>query len=115
MKLDNNDNKKTFFDEITRLINTFRVKIKTINLFYRYKSEKQCVEITYSYIIQFILYKVVVDNNFGKLKSKYEENKKSIYNNLQNEDYNSIMSIIERMCLSISKNIYIFPSKRNRR
>ena len=107
LKLDNNDNKRVFFDEITDLISNFRTKIKTINLFFSEKTEKECVEITYSYIIQFILYKVVVDNNFGKLKTKYEENKKSIYNNLQSEDYNSIMSIIEKMCLAISKKIYI--------
>ena len=107
LKLDNNDNKRVFFDEITDLISNFRTKIKTINLYFNQKTEKECVEITYSYIIQFILYKVVVDNNFGKLKTKYEENKKSIYNNLQSEDYNSIMSIIEKMCLAISKKIYI--------
>ena len=105
--MDNNDNKRVFFDEITDLISNFRTKIKTINLYFNQKTEKECVEITYSYIIQFILYKVVVDNNFGKLKTKYEENKKSIYNNLQSEDYNAMMSIIEKMCLAISKKIYI--------
>lgn len=37
---------------------------------------------TNSYIIPFIVYKVIIDNNFGKLRTKYEENKKLIYNNL---------------------------------
>jgi len=53
-------NREVFFDDITHLIKSLRLKLKLEGYFLQYegkKLEKATVEITYAYIIQFILYR----------------------------------------------------------
>ena len=106
-KIDLNDaeNRKIFFDDTTRLIANFRVKLKTtgtLNL-----SEKQEVETAYSYLIQFILYKVLVDSGFQTFIAEYQKLLRKIKKAIFDSDfYDTIVKDIREISDYISKNIY---------
>ena len=75
LKLDNPEIRSIFFDDTTKLITKFRSKMKAIgafdNLFNKDNNDKIAVETSYSYVIQFILYKVIVDNRYKKFEQDY--------------------------------------------
>ncbi|MDR1544602.1 MAG: Eco57I restriction-modification methylase domain-containing protein [Prevotellaceae bacterium] len=107
-KLDLNDaeNRKIFFEDTTNLIRKFRIKLKTLNIL-NLETEKQEVETAYSYLIQFILYKVLVDSNFKKFISEYQKMLRIIKKSILDSDfYNVIVKDIRDISEYISKNIY---------
>jgi len=66
----------------------------------------EAVETTYSYVIQFILYKVLIDNNYGKLKGNYEIFRKDVMRSLEIKEYNDIIKGIEKIAAYIYTNVY---------
>ncbi|MDR2684612.1 MAG: SAM-dependent methyltransferase, partial [Prevotellaceae bacterium] len=106
-KIDLNDaeNRKVFFDDITHLIQSFIVKMKK-NIFADI-SEKLQVETAYSYLIQFILFKVIVDNGLKDFTELYKNLFKLINRNLgEKREYDQILLNIKNIADFISSHIY---------
>lgn len=101
--------RQIFFDDITKLIRGFKNKLdiegylKDIDI---KNKGKTAVEITYAYIIQFILYKTLVDNEFGKFKKEFDERQQSIYECLKANRFGEILGVIDGISNQISENIY---------
>lgn len=101
--------RQIFFEDITKLIKGFKNKLglegylKNTDIKNR---EKTAVEITYAYIIQFILYKTLVDNDFGKFKKEFNERQQSIYECLKAGRFGEILGVIDGISSQISENIY---------
>jgi hypothetical protein len=101
--------RQLFFRDITTLISSFRHKLQIEGFFEglsRKEAEKKSTEIAYAYIIQFILYKTLVDNAFDDFAKDYEGRIKSIHKALQNLSYKEILVTIEGISHAISRNIY---------
>ena len=103
-------NRQMFFEDITRLIRGFKNKLNIEGYFNgldKIMREKRAVEITYAYIIQFILYKTLVDNEFGSFKEKFDNIVvKNIHQYLKEKRYKDILGTIDMISDQISKNIY---------
>jgi hypothetical protein len=102
-------NRLIFFEDITKLIKGFKNKLKIegyLNGLDKKVKEKTAIEITYAYIIQFILYKTLVDNEFGKFKKEFENIVEAIHKCLNDKRYKEILGIIDGISAQISKNIY---------
>jgi type I restriction-modification system DNA methylase subunit len=98
-----------FFEDITKLIRSFKNKLKIegyLNGLDKKVKEKTAVEITYAYIIQFILYKTLVDNEFGNFGREFENIVEAIHKCLNEKRYKDILGIIDGISAQISKNIY---------
>ncbi len=102
-------NRQIFFKDITKLIKSFKNKLKIEgyldSLLDKKTKEKMAVELTYAYIIQFILYKTLVDNEFGKFKEEFENIVNAIHKYLKEERYKDILGIIDNISAQISENI----------
>jgi len=102
-------NRQMFFDDITKLIRSFKNKLQIEGYFNNSdvgQNEKKAIEITYAYIIQFILYKTLVDNEFGNFNAEFDERVKIIHEDLKNRHYKEILGIIDGISSEISKNVY---------
>jgi len=102
-------NRQMFFEDITKLIRGFKNKLQIEGYFNdldRKTKGKQAVEITYAYIIQFVLYKTLVDNEFGKFGQNFNNIVKKIHQHLKENRYRDILGIIDGISVQISKNIY---------
>jgi len=100
--LDLNDleNREIFFKETSRLIANFRTRI-------RIQDDKTALETAYAYLIQFILYKVLVDNRFQRFATEYERLRRQVVKAIQDKDlYNLVVSRIRDISEYISQNIY---------
>ncbi len=104
------DTIQDFFQDITTLIKSFQHKLGIKGYFEtvhgKSKSVKMATEITYAYIIQFILYKTLADNDFADFRSDFDDRLKRIHHGLQNESYGDILTTIRAISKGISKNIY---------
>lgn len=103
------ENRQIFFDDITKLIRSFKNKLQVEGYFEgldRKDREKKAVEITYAYVIQFILYKTLVDNEFGNFVQEFKEIVKAIHDCLKIKQYGKILGVIEGISNKISQNIY---------
>ncbi|OGY44490.1 MAG: hypothetical protein A3B89_00640 [Candidatus Buchananbacteria bacterium RIFCSPHIGHO2_02_FULL_40_13] len=101
--------RQIFFEDITKLIRSFKNKINIegyLSSLDKKGREKRAVELTYAYIIQFILYKTLVDNEFGKFKKDFMDRQGAIYDALKSRQYKGILSIIEGISQTISGSIY---------
>jgi hypothetical protein len=108
-KLPVEQNRQMFFEDITKLIRSFKYKLQVEGYFNgldKKTKTKMAVEITYAYIIQFILYKTLVDNDFGKFKKEFENIVEAIHKCLKEKRYKEILGIIDNISAQISKNIY---------
>ena len=108
-KLPVEENRQIFFDDITELIKGFKNKLQVEGYFEgleKRDKEKKAVEITYAYIIQFVLYKTLVDNEFGNFIDEFKEITRSIYECLKVKQYGKILGVIEGISGKISQNIY---------
>jgi len=100
MNLNDSENRKIFFKETSQLISKFRVKIKI-------KDDKTALETAYAYLIQFILYKSLVDNRFVRFESEYKRFKQQIVKAIRDQDlYNLVVFQIRNISEYISQNIY---------
>ena len=103
------ENRRNFFDDITKLINSFRKKLNLKDYFSNLpeqEKEKKSVEISYSYFIQFILYKTLADNDFHTFGTDFTQRLKRIHDNLEIKNYGDILFVIKTISKIISKNIY---------
>ena len=110
LSLNDPENRKSFFDDTTKLISRFKTKMKNIGAFdlFGVSNEKLAVETSYSYLIQFILYKVLVDNKFGQLSEQYATMLRRISKSVQDKDfYEVITTDIAQIADFVSKNVYI--------
>lgn len=101
--------RQDFFRDITTLIRSFKNKLAIEGYFKDLEEKerkKKAVEITYAYIIQFILYKTLVDNDFGKFKKQFQDISENIYDCLKVKRYGEILGNIEGISNGISQNIY---------
>lgn len=102
-------NKQLFFEDITQLIKSFKNKLQVEGYFVdleKKEREKKAVEITYAYIIQFILYKTLVDNMFGQFAQEFTETVEAIHECLKAKQYGKVLTVTEGISNKISKNIY---------
>ena len=103
------ENRQIFFEDITRLIKNFKNKLQLegyVSGTNQKDKEKKAVELTYAYIIQFILYKTLVDNNFDNFANEFDDRVVRIYENLKENKYKEILGIIDGISAQISENIY---------
>jgi len=101
--------RQLFFEDITEVIGRFKNKLKIegyLNHLPKKEKLKTAVEITYAYIIQFILYKTLVDNEFDDFPQKYEDLVEAIHGYLKQKRYKDILGIFDGISAEISKNIY---------
>lgn len=108
-KLHVEENRQLFFEDITKRIESFKNKLHLegyLKDLDKKEREKKATEIAYAYIIQFILYKVLVDNEFNEFAEEFEASVSKIYENLKKQGYKDILGIIDNMSAKISKNIY---------
>mgnify|MGYP001194533899 CR=1 FL=1 len=102
--------REDFFIDITNLIENFENKLNLKGYFKKEKDEterkKKAVEITYAYLIQFILYKVLVDNAFSDFEEDWKDRIKSIDKSIRAESYNGVLASIKGISKKISDNIY---------
>ena len=102
--------REEFFNDITKLIENFKNKLNLKGYFKKEKDEteknKKAVEITYAYLIQFILYKTLVDNNFPDFNEDWKERIKSIDKAIKAEIYGEVLKKIKDISKKISDKIY---------
>jgi type I restriction-modification system DNA methylase subunit len=96
-------NNHLFFDETTVLIEKFITKTK---LYEKFQDKKTQTEFAYSYLIQFILVKVLVDSKFEIFVKDYNKKITLIIDNLSKGSYTDILSIIRNLSSSIEKDLY---------
>ena len=102
-------NRHNFFDDITKLIDSFRKKLNLKGYFKEIneqKNIKKSVEISYAYFIQFILYKTLADNDFHNFGKDFTGRLKRIHQSLEMKNYGDILFVINIISKNISKNIY---------
>jgi len=103
------DDRQLFFKDITTLIKSLTHKLRIEGYFNgleRKEALKKATEITYAYIIQFILYKTLVDNRFDDFGNDYKGRTETIHNALKTHSYGDILGRIDGMSHLISENIY---------
>lgn len=104
------DVRSDFFKDITRLIESFKNKLNLKGYFTEVKDDrerhKKAVEITYAYLIQFILYKTLVDNGFADFQEDWTVRVKEVNKALESESYGLILQRIKGISRKISENIY---------
>lgn len=103
------DNRQLFFEDITKLIQSFKNKLQIEGYLEgadEKAREKRAIELTYAYIIQFILYKTIVDNYFDDFDKEFVATVAKIHESLGDKRYKEILGIIEGISAKISKNIY---------
>ncbi len=104
------DVREDFFTDITTLIENFENKLNLKGYFKEVDDEteqkKKAVEITYAYLIQFILYKTLVDNGFVDFETDWKQRINSIGKAIKNESYAETISKINGISKKISDNIY---------
>ncbi len=104
------EHRERFFQDVTDIIKKLKDKLVNAGYFQSFKDEserdKKATEIAYSYLIQFILYKTLVDNSFSDFHAEFEKKSSLIHQNLKKEAFNSVLMILEGMSSKISENIY---------
>lgn len=101
--------RENFFEDVTTLIKSFNNKLNIKGYFKEFterESKKKAVEITYAYLIQFILYKTLVDNDFEHFAEDFKKRLRRIHDGLKSEKYSDILAGIKAISALISKNIY---------
>lgn len=103
------DNRQAFFEDITKLIRSFKNKLQIEGYLKETEDktkEQRAIELTYAYIIQFILYKTLVDNEFDEFPKEFEDFVDKIHKYLKGGRYKDILGITDSISAKISKNIY---------
>lgn len=109
------ENRYRFFDDVTGIIRKLKDKLLNAGYFRRVggdtkedekKRNKKATEIAYSYLIQFILYKTLVDNGFPTFEDDFKKKAALVQKNLKRGSYNEVLMILEGISGRISENIY---------
>jgi len=108
-------NRYRFFEDVTEIIRKLKDKLLNAGYFKKLggdteddekKRNKKATEIAYSYLIQFILYKTLVDNGFPTFENDFKKKAEAVYKNLKRGSYNQVLMILEGISERISENIY---------
>ena len=95
------ENRETFFDDITKLIRDFKYKLRLSQYFNKEKDpDKVATEISYAYVIQYILYKTLVD------KEEFLERFKEVYKSLKGKVFGEVLTQATHIAEYISENLY---------
>lgn len=103
------ENRESFFEDITTLIESLRRKLNIEGYFKGLPDKertRKATEITYAYIIQFILYKTLVDNSFPDFEKEHKQIVERIHRYVRDSRYKDILSVIEGISHGISENVY---------
>jgi type I restriction-modification system DNA methylase subunit len=103
-----------FFEDVTEIIRKLKDKLLNAGYFKKgadteqdeKKRNKKATEISYSYIIQFVLYKTLVDNGFPTFADDFKKKAGLVHKNLERGSYNAVLMILEGISERISENIY---------
>jgi type I restriction-modification system DNA methylase subunit len=104
-----------FFEDVTEIIRKLKDKFLNAGYFKTLGGDteeeeknrnKKATEIAYSYLIQFILYKTLVDNGFPTFEHDFKKKADVVYKNLKRGSYNEVLMILEGISERISDNIY---------
>lgn len=107
--------RERFFEDVTDIIRKLKDKLLNAGYFKALAGDtpegeknlnKKATEIAYSYLIQFILYKTLVDNSFPNFEQDYRKKTSAIHTNLKRGSYNEVLMILEGISARISENIY---------
>jgi hypothetical protein len=103
------DHRDSFFTDVTAIIR--KLKDKLINAGYLNSlptsdRDRTATEIAYSFLIQFILYKTLVDNKCGPFEKDFAQKRDLIKKNLAKGSYNSVLMLLDGLGARISANIY---------
>jgi type I restriction-modification system DNA methylase subunit len=101
IKVQNNND--LFFSETTALIEKFILKTQ---LYEKITDKKLQTELVYSYLIQFVLLKVLVDSNFTIFVIDYQQKLQNIVSNLKKGAYLRVLAIIRNLANKIEQDLY---------
>lgn len=102
-------NRRKFTNDLIKLIDDFKNKLQMEKYFEhlnKKEKEKRAVETIYAYIIQFILYKILVDNGPVQFNEEFNSKVKKIHECIKNKRYKDFFGIICSISDKISENIY---------
>ncbi len=103
-------NRELFFEDVTKLIKSFKNKLQLEGYLNSVSDnnvkEKMAVELTYAYVIQFVLYKTLVDNEFESFKEEFDSIVEKIHEHLKDHQFKLILGLINNISAQISENIY---------
>ena len=104
-----------FFSDVTDIIGKLKDKLLNAGYFRslpdntveaKRERNKKATETAYSYLIQFILYKTLVDNAFTTYEEDFKKRISTVHRNLKRGSYNQVLAILEGISERISENIY---------
>lgn len=101
--------REIFFEDITKLIDNFKNKLNIEGYFNEYDEKQRgvkAIEISYAYLIQFILYKTLVDNCYANFEQEFKDRIETIHKSLKAGSYNGILNHISSISNFISKKLY---------
>lgn len=101
--------KESFFDDTTFLIKNIKNKLQIEGYFQNLddkEKNKRATQLAYSYLIQFVLYKTLVDNEFDEFLEEYQKSLNLLSKCIKEDKYHSIFNIIENISKKISENVY---------
>jgi hypothetical protein len=101
------ENREMFFDDITELIRNFKNKLRLSQYFNKEKDpDKVATEISYAYVIQYILYKTLVDDDYSDKKNEFLERFKVVHKSLKENIFGEVLSQATHIAEYISENLY---------
>ncbi len=103
------NNRGIFFDDITKLIDKFKNKLDLAGYFTDLEPkerQKKATELSYAYLIQFILYKTLVDNAYAAFSDEFALRTEQIYRALKARSYSAVLNQISGISNTISQHIY---------
>ena len=103
------ENLNLFFDDTTQLINSFVDKLDLAGFFkntVQKENKKKAIEISFAYLIQFVLYKTLVDNLFSDFEKEYNNRIDSIKNSITVGVYSTVLVQISSISNFISDKLY---------
>jgi len=101
------ENREIFFDDITKLITDFKYKLRLSQYFNKEKNpDKVSTEISYAYLIQYILYKTLVDNDYRDKKDEFLGRFKEVYKSLKGKVFGEVLTQATHIAEYISENLY---------
>jgi len=99
--------REMFFDDITALIRNFKYKLRLSKYFNKEKfPDKVATEISYAYVIQYILYKTLVDNDYSDKKKEFLGRFKEVRKSLNANIFGEVLTQATYIAEYISENLY---------
>ena len=107
--------RRQFFADVTDIVRKLKDKLLNAGYFKTLSDgsaegenerTKKATETAYSYLIQFILYKTLVDNGFPTFEDDFRRKSSAVRRNLKRGAYSQVLAILEGISERISANIY---------